>query len=102
MRRLRDEHIAYLYEQIALARRRMFGPSTESIAQGRLFDEAEVLAATSTEAQNVVPLPAPVVAQKPARGKRSPLPPELERIGIIHDVPKSDRTCESADRQQLL
>lgn len=41
-----DEHIAYLYEQIALMRRRLFGPSSESANQGRLFDEAEVLAAT--------------------------------------------------------
>jgi transposase len=90
-----DEHITYLYEQIALARSRMFGPSTESIAQFHLFDEAEVLAATSTEAQDVVPLPTPssVVAPKSARGKRSPLPPELERVEIIHDVPESERTC---------
>jgi transposase len=48
----------------------------------------------TTEAQDVAPLPAPVVAQKTARGKRSPLPPELERIEIIHDVPESERTCD--------
>ena len=91
-----DEHITYLYEQIALARRRMFGPSSESVAQFHLFDEAEVLAATATEAQDVAPLPAPTPAkaQKPARGKRSPLPPELERVEIIHDVPESERTCD--------
>ena len=86
-----DEHIAYLYEQIALARRRMFGASSENAGQFHLFDEAEVLAATSTEAQDVAPLPAPVVSQQPARGKRSPLPPELERLEIIHDVPESER-----------
>ena len=89
-----DEHITYLYEQIALARRRMFGPSSESAGQFHLFNEAEVLAATSTEAQDVAPLPTPSKAQKPARGKRSPLPPELERIEIIHDVPESERTCD--------
>ena len=90
------EHVTYLYEQIALARRRMFGPSTESAGQFHLFDEAEVLAATATEAQDVAPLPVPafVVAQKPARGKRSPLPLELERVEIIHDVPESERTCD--------
>ena len=88
------EHITYLYEQIALARRRMFGPSSESAGQGRLFDEAEVLAATSTEAQDIAPLPAQACApQKKARGKRGPLPPELERIEIIHDVPESERIC---------
>ena len=86
-------HINFLHEQIVLSRRRMFGPSAESSAQARLFDEAEVLAATSTEAQDVVPLSA-AKAQKPARGKRSPLPPELERVEIVHDVPESERICD--------
>ncbi len=87
------QHIDYMYEQIALARRRMFGPSAESVAQFHLFDEAEVLAATSVEAQDVAPLPTPDKDQKPARGKRSPLPPELERVPVIHDVPEAERTC---------
>jgi len=90
-----DEHITYLYEQIALMRRRLFGPSSESANQGRLFDEAEVLAATSTEAQDVAPLPAQAQApQTKARGKRSPLPAELERVEIIHGVPEAERTCD--------
>jgi transposase len=85
-----------LYEQITLMRRRMFGASTESAAQFHLFDEAEVLAATSTEVQDIVPLPAqtPTKTQQPARGKRSPLPVALERLEIIHDVPEAERTCE--------
>ena len=91
-----ETRLRELYEQIILMRRRMFGTSSESAGQLHLFDEAEVLAATSTEAQDVAPLPAPasVVAQKPARGKRSPLPPELERIELIHDVPESERLCD--------
>ena len=100
-----DEHLALekaafeirlreLYEQITLMRRRMFGPSAESAGQFHLFNEAEILAATSTEAQDVAPLPAPISTPKPARGKRSPLPPELERLEIIHDVPESERLCE--------
>lgn len=87
-------HIDFLHEQIVLARRRMFGASSESAGQFHLFNEAEVLAATSTEVQDIAPLPALVKTQPPARGKRSPLPPELERIEIIHDVPESERTCD--------
>lgn len=88
-----ETRLRELYEQIVLMRRRMFGPSTES-SQGRLFDEAEVLAATSAEAQDVAPLPVQAQApQKKARGKRGPLPPELERVEIIHDVPEAKRTC---------
>ena len=88
-----ETRLRELYEQIALARRRMFGASSESAGQFHLFDEAEVLAATSTEVQDIAPLSAPVAAPKPARGKRSPLPPELERVEIIHDVPEAERTC---------
>lgn len=98
------EHITYLYEQIALARRRMFGPSSEGAGQFHLFNEAEILAATipSAEAQDVVPLPAPVKAQQLARGKRSPLPAELERIEIIHDVPEALRLCECGTPMVLI
>lgn len=30
---------------------------------------------------------------KLARGKRGSLPPEVERIEIVHDVPESQRSC---------
>ena len=94
-----ETRLRELYEQIVLMRRRMFGPSSESANQGRLFDEAEVLAATSTGAQDIAPLPAqPCAPQKKARGKRSPLPPELERIEIIHDVPESERISIAVHR----
>jgi transposase len=93
-----ETRLRELYEQITLMRRRMFGASTESAAQFHLFNEAEILAATATEAQDIAPLPAPAPvltkAQKPVRGKRSPLPAELERLEIIHDVPESERLCE--------
>ena len=96
-RQVRD-YINHLIEQFILARHRYFGISSEQISgQGRLFDEAEVLAAESSEAQDIAPIP-PVVpgAGKPAvkaRGKRTPLPAELPRIEIVHDVPKAERTC---------
>ncbi len=97
-----ETRLRELYEQIVLMRRRMFGASSESAGQFHLFDEAEVLAATSTEAQDVAPLPASTKAQKPARGKRSPLPPELERVEIIHDVPESERTCDCGTPMVLI
>jgi transposase len=91
-------YISHLFEQFLLARRRMFGSSSEQLsAQGRLFDEAEVLAEATTEAQDIAPLPPepmqPESKDKPARGKRGPLPSELKRVEIVHDVPESDRTC---------
>ncbi|MEO8407696.1 MAG: IS66 family transposase [Oxalobacteraceae bacterium] len=91
-------YISHLFEQFLLARRRMFGSSSEqSSGQGRLFDEAEVLAEATTEAQDIAPIPPeptqPDVKDTPARGKRGPLPAELKRFEIVHDVPESERIC---------
>ena len=104
-----QKYINHLFEQILLARRRMFGSSSEqSSLQSRLFDEAELLALQSVDGSvddvtdgsaDLAPIPAqvvaaPVVDKKPvARGKRAPLPAQLERVEIVHDVPQADRTC---------
>ncbi|MHB8166764.1 MAG: IS66 family transposase [Sulfuricella sp.] len=93
-------YINYLFEQMILLRHRQFGSSSELLsAQGRLFDEAEALAADTTEAQDFAPIP-PVVPDPgkvtpaiKARGKRAPLPAELPRVEIVHDVPEAERTC---------
>jgi transposase len=90
-------YISHLFEQFLLARRRMFGSSSEqSISQGQLFNEAEVLAEATAEAQDIAPIPEPAQPEakdKPARGKRGPLPAELQRVDVVHDVPESERTC---------
>ena len=99
------EYIIRMLEQAVLARQRMFGASSEQLsAQNRLFDEAEALAQSSTDAQDLAPIPAEVLppaldtgtskpAVKPARGKRAPLPVQLPRVDVVHDVPESERTC---------
>eukprot|EP01037_Dinobryon_pediforme_P020073 gene20073-20610_t len=95
-------HIQHLLEQFILSRHRQFGSSSEQLsAQGRLFDEAEALAEATTEAQDIAPLPPESAANegngkptnKPARGKRGPLPADLKRVEIVHDVPEAERTC---------
>ena len=94
-------HIQHLLEQFILARHRYFGTSSEQLSgQARLFDEAEVLVAESTETQDLALVP-PAVSDASkitpavkARGKRSPLPVELPRIEIVHDVPEALRTCD--------
>ena len=84
------DYVIRMLEQAVLARQRMFGASSEQLsAQSRLFDEAEALAQTSTEAQDVAPIaaevsaPAPDVHKpdvKPGRGKRAPLAAGLPRV----------------------
>ncbi|NHZ83616.1 IS66 family transposase [Massilia sp. CCM 8695] len=95
------DYIIRMIEQSVLARHRMFGASSEQLAgQGRLFDEAEVLAQSSTDAQDVAALPDATPTQQTApdkqpkaRGKRAPLPGTLKRVDIVHDVPEHERTC---------
>ena len=110
--------IQKIYESIVLARRRKFGPSSEANSiQGRLFDEAELLALTpapgepgaeasdladlsgsapetdSAVAEDSGSVASKAAATKKARGKRLPLAAELPRVEIVHDVPESERVC---------
>ena len=93
------DYIIRMVEQAKLARHRMFGSSSEQLtAQGRLFDEAEALALSSTDADDIAPIPADPTGgeKKPAksvRGKRSALPAGLERVDVVYAVPESERTC---------
>lgn len=93
-------HMQHLFEQFILLRHRQFGSRSEQLpAQGRLFDEAEALSVATTEAQDIAPLPLEPApergkqANNPARGKRGPLPPDLKRVEIVHDIPEAERTC---------
>lgn len=98
-------YVIRMLEQAILARRRMFGASSEQqTAQSRLFDEAEVLVQGSTESQDTAPqvvqssvaeesTPAVPTNTKPARGKRVALASGLPRVDVLHDVPESQRTC---------
>ena len=95
-----EARVQLLYEQIAAARRRMFGPSSEATTQGRLFDEADALAATTTEDDDAVELPASADGTKAAspkvgkpRGKRQALPPHLPRVDVVHTLPEEQRLC---------
>lgn len=100
---MREAHnyIIRMIEQSVLARHRMFGVSSEQLsAQGRLFDEAEALAQSTTDAQDLAELPAEAAAadtksdkMPKARGKRAPLSAELKRVDVVHDVPENERTC---------
>ena len=100
------DYVTRILEQAILARQRMFGASSEQLrAQGRLFDEAESLAHTSTEAQDTAPqapqqpahpsdpLTTATAQVKAARGKRAALATGLPRVDVVHEVPQAQRTC---------
>jgi len=94
-----EQRINQLEELIRLQKHRQFGASSEkSSDQGELFDEAEDLIYTdeneeeqSDESDIQAELTA---AQTPTKKSgRKPLPAELPRLRIEHDLPESERTC---------
>lgn len=97
--RAAHDYLIRMVEQAKLARHRLYGASSEQLAaQGRLFDEAETLAQSSSQDQDVAPLPAAAGQDgkpggKRGRGKRGPLPAGLARVDVVHDVPEAERTC---------
>ena len=106
-RREFEQRLEAILEQLRLARRRFFGASSERhIGQDRLFDEAELLAAQPAaddddDAEGQAEEPADSVAGGVSaakttikrRGKRVPLPAELPRVDVVHEIAESERLC---------
>lgn len=100
IRRTAQSRFQNLLEQIVLLRHRMFGASSEQLSgQGHLFDEAETLVEVALEATDHAGIPPDGNHDKgksgagSARGKRAPLPADLPRVDIVHDIPADERTC---------
>ena len=91
----KQQQIEQLLEQFRLQRHRQFGASSEQApGQGHLFNEVETLAAENSDddlEENSVAVEAK--EKRPARGRRQPLPAELPRIDIIHDIAVSEKLC---------
>jgi transposase len=94
--------VVLLEEENALLRQRLFGRKSEQTAdpatpQLPLFNEAES-----------IDTPAPVEAEEEVvtptkrRGKRKPLPADLPRIEIIHDLPEHELTCICGCRKHAI
>lgn len=97
----RNERIEYqnraleYFEELQLMRRRLFGRSAERLSEEDrkqlwLFNEAETIAATEK------PQPAervPVRSHTRAKRGRKPLPADLARVEMLHDIAESEKTC---------
>lgn len=99
-----QSRVTLLQEQVTLLRQRLFGRKSEqdtdpSSPQLGMFNEAEGLAdvAPTTEDEEVV---APEPAKK--RGKRKPLPAELPRVEVVHELPEHELTCDCGCRKQAI
>lgn len=85
-------HLKLLQEQITLLTAKRFGPSSEKCPpdQLRIFNEVEAL--TSIEADSAATV-IEVPAHQRRRGGRKPLPTQLPRIEVIHDLDAQEKFC---------
>ena len=94
--------IVHLEEENALLRQRLFGRKSEQTAdpttpQMALFNEAENVAESVDET-----VEEEVVAPTKRRGKRKPLPADLPRIEVIHELPDHELTCACGCRKHSI
>lgn len=103
--------ILQLQEENALLRHKLFSPKSErspedaDSPQLAMFNEAEELieesATTPSEAEAEAEAEE-VVAPVKRRGKRKPLPANLPRVEIVHELPEHELTCECGCRKQVI
>ena len=98
----KDRQIERLREQNALLIQRLFGRKSEQSSdpdspQLVMFNEAESLAEPLDEACDEE-----VVAPTRRRGKRKPLPADLPRIEVVHELPEHELTCACGCRKHAI
>ena len=86
--------IEYLEERIRILTHALFGRKSEKLAppeeelhQLHLFNEAEVLVESEKEESFTVPAH---IRKKP---KRKPLPADLPRVEVVHDISDEEKVC---------
>jgi transposase len=105
-RQLDQGKIVQLQEQIVLLTQRLFGRKSEQTIdpdspQLEIFNEAESLVEAAPEAV-ADDVEEDVVAPTKRRGKRKPLPAELPRVEVIHELPEHEMTCACGCRKQVI
>ena len=82
-----------LREQLAIFKAQKFGPRSEALpGQGTLFNEAEVIdeeAGAATDEEETVEVP----AHRRKKAGRKPLPENLPRHEVIHDLADDKKIC---------
>src|SRR3972149_132026 len=87
-----------LEEQFRFLKNTIYGRKSEkyvaeeSTPQISLFNESEEVVETSATEEKTEEVS--VTSYKRAKGGRRPLPPELPRVEVIHDLAESDKICD--------
>lgn len=95
--------VTQLQEQNALLLQRLFGRKSEQTVdpdspQLPLLNEAEALLDVAPEA-SAEEVDEEVVAPLKRRGKRKPLPANLPRVEVVHELPEHELRCTCGDAQ---
>jgi len=105
----KDGLIDQLKEALILARQRQFAKLNESYRslQSELFDEVEVEASKPEAASDGSACSSDVdVIEVPAhtrkRNGRKPLPAELPRIDVVHDLAEHEKVCAKGNERKLI
>lgn len=93
-------HIDHLRSEIARLRHELFGKRSEKLGridkeQSLLFNEIEIAAKSEEEESQALADAAPLFVREYTRKKpgRRPLPSDLPRREIIHDISDADKIC---------
>ena len=90
--------IGILEEKVKYFQGMVFGRKSEKFSeedqgQGRLFNEAEVGVEEAADQEAVEAETAEVPAHRRRKRGRKPIPPELPRVEIIHDLTEEQKAC---------
>jgi len=92
--------IGFLQEELRLARSWRYGRSADAVEdqkQARLFNEAEDGAAEAAETETAEQT-VTVAAHERKKAGRRPLPANLPREEIVHDIPEAEKVCACGAR----
>jgi transposase len=97
-----QSRVGFLEEENAQLRQRLFGRKSEQTAdqatpQLALFNETESVIEPIDEAAEEE-----AIAPTKRRGKRKPLPADLPRIEVIHELSEHELTCACGCRKQAI
>ena len=98
----REQRIAVLEEQLRLLMHKRFGASSEKTAidQLNLFNEAEATVEQSSETPAADDTETTVPEHKRKKPGRRPLPADLPRVVIEHDIPEDQKVCPCGCRKK--
>lgn len=91
--------VGLLREKLRLLVAEKYGRKSErhAVATGQkelpFFDEAGTGPAEGALAEAAEPEAVAVAGHRRARPKRQPLPPELPRVEVVHDLPEGEKVC---------